>query len=584
MVENEFGRLRILKEQFIDLHQEGLVSAEETKAHLTQELGDWGHPVVALVLPQHLSISQSIDVPAAPESDVEKLIQDESIKLGGVSDSQIVYDFIRTGEPGLDRQQFWVTLAKEGDIRDHILKLGLENEDLCHLTTTANSLVAAYRSVRPESGRAVLLFSGAETTVLAVVTAGGPIFAASFQMGGDFFTRSLARLRDCSEDKAEALRNGTDLLNGSEADARFAAVVDGWAEELKRQLEEFRSSHHAVGVEGAPFEFVATGPLFDQPGLFPYLQKKGFKLQPWPRSANGSNSGVSKGFEIAFGAASQALLHGEQSVSLLPEDFQLRWRQRLAREKIELASIVLLFVAALLLAFGTWRQLSLVERKQALLAKVQAGQSAADENEQFSSGMISEYETLRPLVARQQNTLDILHTLALLENARSNRSFWFVLISDQQSYFTASLNPASTNRPARTNSTASAERSLPLLPGVSRPFLGSTNLNPAKAGIIAEMCVPEDAEAARVVLSQFVKDLKQQPLFSKVDLLSDDLRRPIVDPKVVLPDKDFVLALDFAETDFLLPATARRASPPRVNARRLSRPGNTVETEPAVSP
>ena len=113
-------------------------------------------------------------------------------------------------------------------------------------------MIAAYRTVKPESARAVLLFSGAETTILAVLSGGSPSFATSFQMGGDFFTRSLARIRNCSEEKAEALRLSTDLLSGPEADPKFMTVVDGWAEELRRQLEDFRVAHGEQRVADDP--------------------------------------------------------------------------------------------------------------------------------------------------------------------------------------------------------------------------------------------------------------------------------------------------------------------------------------------
>ena len=93
------GGVRILGQHLIDLHQEGLVSAEETKTHLAEELANWGHPPVAVVLPQHLSISQSIDVTATSEAEVEKLIQHESVKLSGVSDSQMVCDLASAPDP-----------------------------------------------------------------------------------------------------------------------------------------------------------------------------------------------------------------------------------------------------------------------------------------------------------------------------------------------------------------------------------------------------------------------------------------------------------------------------------------------------
>ena len=46
-----------------------------------------------------------------------------------------------------------------------------------------------------------------------------------------------------------------------------------------------------------------------------------------------------------------------------------------------------------------------------------------------------------------------------------------------------------------------------------------------KPGFIAELCIPEDADGARRVRRELVDELKEQKLFSKVDLLSDDLRR-----------------------------------------------------------
>ena len=83
------------------------------------------------------------------------------------------------------------------------------------------------------------------------------------------------------------------------------------------------------------------------------------------------------------------------------------------------------------------------------------------------------------------------------------------------------------------------------------------------------------------MLSQLVNGLKQQRLFSKVDLLSDDLRRNLADPKVTVSDRDFVLALDFAETDFQQPARWRRpGTPARSSSKRATRPAWTTP-EPA---
>lgn len=566
LAESDFGRLRILKEELIDLQAEGLVSADEIKVHLQTALEEWGRPPLALILPQHVSISQVIDLPLTPESEVEKLIQDETVKLSGVSESRIVYDFVRTETATKGRQQFWVTLAQEGDIRDRIARLGVGQEDLCEVTTTANALIAAYRATCPLSSRAILVHLGAQTTVLVVLLAGQGVFATSFQMGGDFFTRALARARNCPEEAAEALKLAEDLLNGPEASPDFAGVVDGWVAELKRQLNEWFDHNAELAPDAASFELVACGGGFGQPGLLDYLRARaGLNFQPWPESAQPETVLPAKRFEVAFGAALQALGHSAQPVSLLPDDYRLAWRKRQTRQRLEVASLGLIVLCLLLLAFGTWRQVSLFNQTRALLGKIQTAQEAVEANEALAVELSREYESFRPMFARQQNTLDTLSTLALLQQARSNRSYWYVLFADQQSYFNQPAGLHLTNTLSPTNVFAvlgGRGKGLGAAAGDrSAPAVTSTNLSPAKPGFIAELCIPEDADGARRVRRELVDELKQQRLFSKVDLLSDDLRRNLAESRVVIPDRNFVLALDFAATDFLQPLPPRKPLP-----------------------
>ncbi|HVU99881.1 MAG TPA: hypothetical protein VHH88_00875, partial [Verrucomicrobiae bacterium] len=108
-----FGRFRVIKQERIDLQEEGLVSADEVQSHLSLLIRDWGTPPLALVLPQHISTSQILDLPSAPDSEIERAIQDETLKLAGVSESRIIYDFVEAPGAPPNRQQFWVTLCQE---------------------------------------------------------------------------------------------------------------------------------------------------------------------------------------------------------------------------------------------------------------------------------------------------------------------------------------------------------------------------------------------------------------------------------------------------------------------------------------
>jgi Tfp pilus assembly PilM family ATPase len=552
---SDFGRLRIRQQELIDLKTEGLVSAEEIKTHLLATLDLWGSPPVALVLPQHLSTSQVIDVPMAPESEVRKLIEDETVRLGGVSESRIVYDFVRIETEESSRQQFWVTLCQEGEIRDRMSRLGIENEDICDVTTTSNALLATYRVNAPESSRAILVHMGAQSTVVVVVLAGQGAFTTSFQMGSDFFTRSLMRERSCSEESAETIKRNTNLFFGRDADPAFISTVDGWVAELDRQLKDWFERNPGQAANRAQFELVASGGGFDQPGLIEHLkQRAALNLQPWPSGKSSSFPTASKGFEIAYGAALQALGHSAQPVSLLPEDYLVAWKKRVARQRLEFASLLLVLLCVLGFAFSTWHNLVLIETKKALLSKIQAGQDAVEQNDALTSDLIAEYDALRPLFAAEQNTVDTLKTLSLLQQSRSNRSCWYVLIADQQSYFTQPLPIISTNT-AGTNAVAAAS--------MQGAFSGSwamwTNISLAKPGVIAELCIPEEDEAARRLLGQIVGELQHQRLFAIADRLAEDQRRALADPKVVIADREFVLRLDYSETDFQKTTPLKRA-------------------------
>ncbi|HVV00148.1 MAG TPA: hypothetical protein VHH88_02225, partial [Verrucomicrobiae bacterium] len=354
---------------------------------------------------------------------------------------------------------------------------------------------------------------------------------------------------------------------------------------LGRQLQDWFKQRRGAGLDPAQFEIVASGGAFEQPGFLEHLKSRmELPVRRWADGAEARGGLPERGFEPAYGLALQALGFAARPVSLLPQDYQARWSKRLSRERIEVASLVLVFVCALMLGLGTWRHAVLAVHKKALLEKVSAGQTAADANDALSSELVSEFETFRPVFAAQQKTIDLLSSLALLQEARGTQSYWYVLLADEQSYFLAPTPeppPGATNKTAKPSASAASSMtvraSVPTAPaGASLP--GVSDAPPSRPGLIAELAIPSDPEAARVTLSQLVKDLKQKPMFAKVDLLSEDLKRNLADPKVTLPGKDFVLALDFAATNYVQPVASRRRMPfnSRPSGRHPAWPANAT--------
>jgi hypothetical protein len=561
LVHSDFGRLRIIRHEMIDLKAEGLVSAVEIQAHLNAVVREVGHPPLGLVLPEHLSTSLVIDLPSGPEQEVEKQVAGEAIKLSGVSESRIIYDFARLESASPGRQQFWVTFCPEGNIRQQISQLGIENEDICEVTTVANALISAHRMALPTVNSAILIHLGAETTVIAAVNSGQGAFATTFQTGSDFFTRAVARARNISEDAAEELKRTTNLFERSDTCPELIAAVEEWADEVRRQIGEcFRANPELKSAE-QNYALIHSGGGFNQPGLLQFLEARpGIKLQAWPQETVVHGVNCPAGFEVALGAALQALGYSAQPISLVPEDYRSGWRRRLARQRLELASLLVVILCVLALSMGTWRKLTLIGDKEALLRKVKTSQEAMMANEALTRELLVEYESLRPIFAAQQNTRDTLKTLVLLQDTRTNLSLWHLVLADQQTYF--SLPPlagaAATNRAIRTNiQTELLETQPPPLLSRTAP----TNVSPARPGYIAELCVPGDPEPVRQTLGELVDTLKRDPLFSQADLLSEDLRRNLADPRLLLPDRHFVIGLNFAEADFHKPVLRPKPDP-----------------------
>ncbi len=549
LLESRFGKLRLQRQEAIDLEAEGLVSPEELRAHMQSAVGEWGRPPLALVLPQQIAVSQLVDLPPVPDAEARVLIEAETVKLGGVSESVMVCDFTRVPIQAADRQSFWVTFCQEGEIQSRIAQLGLEDQEFREITTAANALLTAWHAAQPAKRDAILVHVGAQSTTLVVIRNGVGVFASSFPMAGDFFTRAIARLLRSTPQIAEDLKCTTNLFIGEKALPGFAEIVDGWAAELRRQLSEWHGQ-----PMGRPGELIATGGAFEQPGLRDYLARQaGLSFLPWPTSNAPATLRPASGFEIAFGAALQALGQSPQPASLMPAKRRLAWKKHLSRQRVEFLNALLLAACGVLLALGIWQKVALIQSQQALTNKVQAGLSVVKTNSSLTRDLLKGYEELRPLFERQQATVDTLQTLALLQSARSNRTLWYVLIADQNSYFALPPTLTPTNKPAAAATDPE--------PAARRHDL--TNASPARPGLIAELCVPEDADVARSTLSLVVNNLKKAPIFERVDSLPEDLRRSLADPKVVLPERHFALALDFVTTEFQAAARQPRPLPPK---------------------
>ena len=111
--------------------------------------------------------------------------------------------------------------VRKSEIQSRIAQLGLDDQEFREITTAANALLTAWHAARPGQRDAVLVHAGAQNTTLVVIRNGVGVFASSFPMAGDFFTRAIARLVRGTPQAAEGLKRSTNLLAGEKALSGF---------------------------------------------------------------------------------------------------------------------------------------------------------------------------------------------------------------------------------------------------------------------------------------------------------------------------------------------------------------------------
>lgn len=539
LVEARFDRVRVLAREQIELPEEPAAPTGEWSRRVMAAIEELGDLPVALTLPQHLSISQVIDLPPADPGQVRELIENETVRISGVSESAVVYDSAALAPFGKWKNPFWVTLCQEIEIHRQIHRMGLPADLLCHVSSSANALVAAGTARIRQAPVAVMVDLGTGGTDVVILIRGQPAHVHSLVSGADTFTRALAAAKNCSWASAETTKRNHDLFQGPDRLEELAAAVDNWRREVERVVREWLEENPPGAQANDPIGIWLCGGAAAQPGLIAFLNgRSAFRFAPWQHQDEAGET-IPAQFAAAFGTALTALLSGPKTTSLLPKDLRDQWNKRRFFQGIRATNVAMLVVLALLLLWGSWRQRALFDRKQQWLDQSAVALEKLKETGDLREEWTAQYQRLYPILAHQKQTLDTLQTWALLQGMRTNRGLWFVLFADQQSYFSA--------EPLETTNAS-----------VDEEFVISTNTPPApKPGFIAELCFAEGGETMRRALSQVVADLKKHLLFRNVDTLPDDRRKRLVTPKVLVPDRHFALDIELARNPYrLTPAPA----------------------------
>lgn len=535
--------LRILDHQMISLQEEGLISPEEINQHLHLSIATYGNYPVILVIPQHQAISQVVDLPQTDNRHLRELIEEETIRLSGLSESAIIHDHVRLNPFGKFQNPFWITITRERDLEGLVDKLAAGGVAFSGITTSANALASAYFHCSLPSERVVLADLGATSTTIAIIVQGQNIQVSSIPIGSESFTEAIASARGCSFEEAETIKRTQNLLQGDHRIPALIEVLDAWLREFETSVRAWMEDNADLEGKLQPFRIVFTGGGSTQLGLLPYLHSRSvFEFQKWPEPApSGWNVPLDR-YAIACGALVEAFNPSHRHCSVLPEALRT---QRKRHDQLVVVNGFIIFLLGILLVLilaGSIHKALVNARKSDLLEDAQAAWKKAQGVDNLIHQRDLEYSSVLPVLQRKKNTIDFLQILSNLQNIRRQKNLWFVLLADQNSYAAGStlvsygLNPTNLADHFELSNKAA-----------------TSNL------FVIELCIP-DSEAEKLKpLNDLVADMKQTELFRKVDILPASQRTNLIDPKTILPGKHYALAVELAEGPLFEPSLGQRS-------------------------
>jgi Tfp pilus assembly PilM family ATPase len=545
LLEAFLGRVRVIRHQVIDLQEEALISSEEINRQLRQSMAELGPYPLCLTLPQHRSFSQIIELPSVGAEEIQKQIEEEAVKLGGMGESLIVFDYARLRPIGKFQNPYWITFCQESEMIEHINRYELAGQVVCASTNPANALLAAWTELHPGTDRTLLVDVGASQTVYALVLENQGVLAGSFPIGSDLWTDAIAASRGLSYGEAENLKRSKDLFSSPAAFLELEESLADWENELKRAVGEWLQDNEELNLKPGGLQVVLTGGAVLQPGLLAHLNSRsGWQFVQWPESMS-----MPARFAIAYGTALHALGWSKQRASLLPAELRMAWKRHDFIQRLQTANLFLLLVVATVLLFGAWQKARLVNDKREAIKQAENALALNAKKNQLAQELAYSYEFVRPLLQKHQHTLDTLELLRVLQTIRANGNLFFVLFADEQSYLASEP-----------------------LEGTAEPDLDIFSPQPLLSrGFIAELAFVSEGETMRRQLNQVVETLRESSVVRNVDFLPVDRRKLLVDPKLALPGRHFTLAIEMEPNVFQS----------RVNA-RTNTPASTRPSRPAL--
>ncbi len=476
---------------------------------------------VFFIIPQSETVSQRI----APDGEtIEAFVARESERFQELQGHLPVIDHqLLENAP---KPAYWLTYCQQQAITQRLQAVGLSYEDIDDVTSAAEGLWGMFEAARSPAGETYVIDLGRQHTSVMHVVDRLPHYATSFS----------ARLWQ-GDHPAEPDR----LIDWYRRLQKAPGAFDGLPQ---TSLKLSASDHVILAGDQRLFEAVAQ-----------YLKEQTSATITMSSESDAGKTSTAE-FATALGVARASLGLSKLTVSLLPQTYRQRRNQRFVWDRLRGLNSVLAAIALVLLTIGIWQKKMLVDIKQELLEDTNQAIAKMAQTEVTLGDFAEDFERVRPILRFQQETHELIETLANLQQGAADPDYWLVLLADYDTYQSTPIINTDTNAVVQAEALVATNR-----------FVG-------RSGFVAEFSFAQQGEAMRSKLVDLVNQLNDSGTYARVDTLPDDLRRPLAETNVVLADGHAALSLELPRNYFQTRLFTTGSEPARPTP-----PANREETE-----
>ncbi len=557
------SELLIARCEVLSLWAEGILDEEE----LYKSLGAWlqekklAGTSTCIGLPQYLTTSQISDFPPGISGELlDKMVDDETAHLSGLSDGRFVYDYQVLQATAGRNNPVLIGICRETVVEEYASRLQGVKVNVQDMAMTGLAMVNAFFYLYPRERQneklQILIDLGTENSTLAIVAQGQVLYVSSLMFGSRRITKALAQEFACTENEAE-MRKKTYQAAWGDPDCPILPVIKQLERELDSALEHWRQSepeNAAVPV----LKIWLTGGGAQLWGLNAqlirtYACQVGIFGPPDPNVLPEQDVAIAENVNpdltIAFGLALQGITAAECKISLIPD--LLRWQQsKVARFRYLLWSAGLLLMA--LVAFLLGFYFNIISEQAALeerLNELNACRSLVPKLDDSQAQAAHCQKMLIPLVEYGTRGWRFMSTLEELQRAMSpqqkQNDGWCIYVADEFSYRAATGITAAQKDPAQTaeKKPASPFRSVVKTPAATGTTAQEEKLIPVfQMEFLSKMIVggfsPRQTDKGKYEVTKDILDsLNSGTLFAGADWFSDWDEAHVM--KVFEPWQDF---------------------------------------------